>query len=50
MFLKGGGGGGGGGYGLKSFFDSRDLSKQFWCLVDGTKNWIFYFSFETQSS
>ena len=29
---------------------SRDLSQQFWCLLDSTKNSIFYLSFQTQSS
>ena len=28
----------------------RDLSKQFWCKVDGTKNLISQLSFQTQSS
>ena len=29
---------------------TRYISKQFWCSLYGTKNWILQFSFETQSS
>ena len=31
------------------FIDTGNVSKQFWCPADSTKNSIFWLSFETQS-